>query len=350
MKRVKWVDSVRFLAIFLIMTTHYLAAFFPSALSLWEPGPFFWLFGGITGKLSVAVFCVLLGYYAGRPKPFSFSGFGLYAVRRYFQLAFFAFLATLLFLLGGYAVTWLFHTPDEAVFRILSDGPRYNLIYLLRDAFLLEDHYIDTLWCMRDLMLASVVCRLFGYLPEHIRPGVRAVLACVLIALLLAVNAAFFIWACVGLMGCLVRLAVDAARTRPQLTAPVPRFFLFAVSLVLLKIPLSEGPLLYFLEGIIGFLWVFLIFCTDGAQRLLSRPPLPQLGKLSLGLFVIHTPVYSLLASSLIPLLQRSLTDAQTAALFFLPAAALSYLGARLLHRAYEAVPRVRRREAVSAR
>ena len=31
-------------------------------------------------------------------------------------------------------------------------------------------------------------------------------------------------------------------------------------------------------------------------------------------------------------------------------AAALSYLGARLLHRAYEAVPRVRRREAVSAR
>ena len=350
MKRVKWVDSVRFLAIFLIMITHYLASFFPSALSLWEPGPFFWLFGGVTGKLSVAVFCVLLGYYACTPKSFSFSGFGLYTVRRYFQLAFFAFLATLLFLLGGYAVTWLFHTPDEAVFRILSDGPRYNLMYLLRDAFLLEDHYIDTLWCMQDLMLASVVCRLFGYLPERIRPGVRAVLACALITLLLVVNAAFFIWTCVGLMGCLVRLAVEAARTRPQLTAPVPCLFLLAVSLVLLKLPLSEGPLLYFLEGVIGFVWIFLIFFSDGAQRFLSHPPLPQLGKLSLGLFVIHTPVYSLLASSLIPPLQRHLSDASAAALFFIPAAALSLLGARLLHGAYNAVLRIRRREPVSAR
>ena len=350
MKRIKWVDSVRFLAIFLIMTTHYLASFFPSALSLWEPGPFFWLFGGITGKLSVAVFCVLLGYYACTPKPFSVSGFGLYTVRRYFQLAFFAFLATLFFILGGYAVTWLFHTPDEAVFRILSDGPRCNLIYLLRDAFLLEDHYIDTLWCMQDLMLASVVCRLFGYLPERIRPGIRAALGCGLIALLLAVNAAFFIWACVGLLGCLVRLAIEAARTRPRLTAPVPRFLLFVLSLILLKLPLSEGPLLYFLEGVIGFVWVFLIAFTDGAQRLLSRSPLPQLGKLSLGAFVCHTPVYSLLGSSLIPLLRGCLPDAAAAALFFIPAAALSFLGAWILHRAYDAVNGALRRQTVSAR
>lgn len=350
MRRVKWVDSVRFLAIFLIMTTHYLAAFFPFALSLWEPGPFFWLFGGITGKLSVAVFFVLLGYYAGTPKPCSFSGFGLYTVRRYFQLAFFAFLATLFFILGGYAVTWLFHTPDEAVFRILSDGPRYNLIYLLQDTFLLEDHYIDTLWCMQDLMLASVACRLFGYLPDRIRPGIRAFLACALIALLLVLNAAFFIWTCVGLMGCLLRLAVEAARTRPRLTAPFPRLLFFAVSLILLKLPLSECPLLYFLEGIIGFVWVYLIVFTDGAQRLLSRSPLPQLGKLSLGLFVIHAVVYSLLGSSLIPLLRGRLSDAQAAALFFIPAAALSFLSAWLLHRAYDAVRRTRRREPVSAR
>ena len=50
-----------------------------------------------------------------------------------------------------------------------------------------------------------------------------------------------------------VRLAIEAAHTHPRLTAPVPRLLLLALSLILLKLPLSEGPLLYFLEGIIGF-------------------------------------------------------------------------------------------------
>ncbi len=344
MRRVQWIDSARFLAILVIMVGHYLAMLCPFMLRFWEPGQaVWWLVGGITGKLSVAIFFVLLGYYAGKPHAASVSAFLRYALRRYIQLAFFAFTATLLFLLGGYLSAWLFHTPDENVFRILSDGPRYNLLYLLRDGFLLEDHYIDTLWCMRDLFLASLICRLFGFLPERLRPSLRALLGAALIVLLLLLRADFFIWICVALLGCLLRFV--PAQT---LRSPV-RLALLLVSLLLLKLPLAEGPLLFFLEGVIGCIWFLLVSTGERLQHLLSRSPLPWLGRICLGLFVIHTPVYSLLASSLIPLLGRVLPEAALLPLFFPPAVGLCIMGAWLLHRAYMLLlQHTRKRQAVA--
>ena len=157
MRRESWIDSCRFLAIFVIMFTHFLAMYHPAALSLWEGGPSWWLLGGLTGKFSVAFFFVLLGYFASKPKSFRIAFYGSYCARRYFQFAFYVFCVTFFYLIGSYAVTWLFHTPDEYVFHVLSDGPRYNLIYLLHDAFLFQDNYNATLWCMPQLFLASLV-------------------------------------------------------------------------------------------------------------------------------------------------------------------------------------------------
>lgn len=348
MKRVQWIDSVRFLAMFWILIGHYLAAFCPAALGLWEPGPWWWLLGGFPGKLAFTMYFVLLGYFACSPKPFSLPAFGRYALRRYEQLVFFGFLATLLFLLGGYAVTWLFHTPDENVFRILSDGPRYNLIFLLRDGFLLEDHYIDSFWCMPHLLVSSLVCRLFGYLPASVRPLRKALLACALIAALLLLHAELCIWVCVSLMGGLLRLGIDAADRSALLKKRPRRLLILALTIAVLKIPIEEGPLLFFLEGAVDSTWILLLSQNDGAQRVLNRSPLPELGRVTLGIFVIHTPVFSLLGSSLIPLLRRVLPDALVLPLFFLPAVALSVLAAWLLHRAYDALPRIRKRETVS--
>ena len=320
MKRVQWIDSARFLAMFWILIGHYLATFYPAALTLWEPGPWWWLLGGFPGKLAFSLYFVLLGYFASSTKAFSVPGFARYTLRRYLQLAFFGFLATLLFILGGYAVTWVFHQADESVFRILSDGPRYNLIYLLRDGFLLEDHYIDSFWCMPHLLLASLICRLYGYLPEHIRPLPRCALLCALIALLLVLNPEFFIWVVVALMGCLLRLAIETASCFPLLEKSGVRLLILLLSILVLKIPIEEGPLLFFIEGTVDSIWMLLLSRNLRAQDLLSRSPLPWLGGLTMGIFVIHTPVYALLDSSLIPLLRRILPDAVVLPLFFLPA------------------------------
>ena len=350
MKRIDWIDSSRFLAMFWILIGHFLATFYPSALSLWEPGPTWWLLGGFPGKLAFTLYFVLLGFFACSPKPFDLSRFALYTLRRYLLFVFFGFFATFVFILGGYVVTWIFHTPDPDVFRILSDGPQYNLIYLLRDAFYLEDHYIDSFWCMPHLLAASVVCRLYGYLPERIRPGLRALIACALIAVLLLINAQQTIWICVGLLGCLLRLAMENADAFPLLKKPRFRLLVLLLTIALLKIPIEEGPLLFFLEGLVDSTWMLLIAQDERVQRFLSRAPMPYLGKLSMGIFVIHTPVYCLIRSSLFPIMQRSLPNAVTYAVCFPLGVSLSILGAWILHWAYDSVSGARRRQTVSAR
>ena len=139
MKRENWIDSCRFFAIFVIMATHFLATFRPEALALWETMPSSLLLGGLTGKMSVAFFFVVLGYFASAPRAFDTRAFAVYTLRRYGQFAFFVFAVTLCYIVGCYGVTWLFHLAEGEVLRVISDGPRYNLIYLLRDAFLFEN-------------------------------------------------------------------------------------------------------------------------------------------------------------------------------------------------------------------
>lgn len=350
MKRIDWIDSCRFLAMAVTLFVHFLQTFCPAALGFWEPGPTFWLTRGFQGKIVFVLYFVLLGYFACTPKRFSLSAFARYALRRYLLFVFFSFLATLAFILGGYVITWIFHTPDPDVFRILSDGPQYNLIYLLRDAFYLEDHYIDSFWCMKDLFFASIVCRLYGYLPSSVRPQLRALIVCVLIAVLMLINPVEHIWICVALMGCLLRLSMEHADNWAWIKQPRIRLLVVLFTIAILKIPPGEGPFLFFVQGVADSVWMLMINYNERIQHALSRAPMPYLGKLSMGIFVIHTPVYCLIRSSLFPIMQRSLPNAVTYAVCFPLGVSLSILGAWILHRAYDAVSGARRRQTVSAR
>lgn len=335
MKREAWIDSCRFFAIFVIMFTHFLAMHLPSALALWEGGVTWWLFGGLTGKFAVAFFFVLLGYFASAPRAFSPASFGTYCITRYFRFSFFVFASTLVYILCAYASAWLFHSPDGYVFCILSDGPQYNLIWLLHDAFLFEDHYNATLWCMQQLFLASLVCRIAGYLPESMAAIYRLAAAFVLMIVLLLCNAAYCIWICIALLGYLLRFALKACRAHPSLTSPASRSVLFLVSVVCIKAPLAEGVLLYALEGLGAFLLILVLFHTGFAKKALAKPPFPWLGSISMGLFVVHTPVNSLLASTLIPLLRRALPEAAVLIVGFVVSFSLCVLSAWLLGKLY---------------
>ena len=349
MKREDWIDSCRFLAMFLILVVHFLDAFLPSALLLWEPGPAWWLLGGMRGKLGFTMYFTLLGYFASSPKRASVPAFARYCLRRYVQLCFFAFFATLFFILGAYVSAWTFHTPDPDVFHILSDGPYYNFIYLLHDGFLFDCNYIVSFWCMPHLMLSRVVCRLLGYLPEAMPARRRFLIAAAVMAACLLLNAEFFIWVCVSVSGYLLRLALDFARRHPRLTRPLPLLLLFAFAVGILKIPLPEGPLLFGLEGLVDWILLFVQFHLPPVQRLFSKAPLPWLGRLSMGVFVMHTPIYSLLGSTLFPIFSAHLPRAPGLILLFLLGVSLSFCGAWLLHRAYAALSRRLARETVKA-
>ena len=341
MKREGWIDACRFYAIFVIMVTHYLATFLPDALLLWERMPTRLLLGGLTGKLSVAFFFVVLGYFASAPKRFTVRNFAQYTARRFGQFALFVFLTTLVYILGCYGVTWLFHLAQGEVLRVISDGPRENLVFLLRDALLLEDNYNDTLWCMRQLFFASLLCRLLGCLPERMSAAARLALAagCIFCA---ALAGSRWIWLGSAVLGYVLRFALEAASRRPRLRTPAALVLLFLLSVACIKAPVSEDArplLLYSLESVGAFFLLFVLFHAPRAKRLLAAGPFPWLGRISMGLFVVHTPINELLASSLHARLFLH-WPAGAAALCFPLSCGLSVLAAWLLHRVYRAVTR----------
>ena len=333
-KREAWIDSCRFFAIFVIMTTHYLAMFLPDALLLWERMPTMLLLGGLTGKFSVAFFFVLLGYFASKPSELDGKRIALYILRRYRQLCFFVLVPALCYILGSYGCAWIFHTPDENVLRVLSDGPRYNLLYAVRDAFLFEDTYNATLWCMRQLFAASVLCRLLGCLPERLGLLPRILISLVILALS-ALTRSMWVWVGVGALGFTLRLLLESAAYRRLCDKPAALAALFLAAVCCIKAPLPEGTVLYLLQGMGALLLLLVLFGLGGAQRTLAARPFPWLGKRSMGLFVVHTPINCLLASSLCPILTAQLPRSAALILGYCLSLALSITAAWLLHGAY---------------
>ncbi len=335
MKREGWIDSCRFFAIFVIITTHFLADLLPEALLLWEKMPSRLLLGGLTGKFSVAFFFVLLGYFASSPRRFTASDFFSYALRRYLQFAFFVLVTEVIYLIGCRAVSVIFHAPDGAAARVLSDGWHYNLIYLLRDSFLFEDTYDATLWCLQQLFLSSLLCRLAGYLPETLSGVLRVAIVSLTGIVLFLLAPAYCVWIVVALSGVLLRYALGVMENRPGLARPAVLIPLFAAAVLCIKAPLEEGLPLYLLEGLGAFLLLLVLFRAPFARRLLAREPFPHLGLWSMGLFVVHTPLFSLVNSSLYVLLSGRLPLWLTLVLTFAAGMALCILAAYLLHTAY---------------
>lgn len=344
MNREKWIDSCRFFAMFWILIGHFLAAFDPAALALWEPGPWYWLLGGFRGKLAFTLYFVLIGYFASAPKKATLRAFLRYCRRRYFLLAFFSFFAVLFFLVAGRVVAHVFRTPDADVFRILSDGPRYNLIFFLHEAFLLQWHYIDSFWCLPHILMASVAGRLLGYLPETLSPSRRFMIGAALCALLPAIDGELFIWTSVGCMGYCLRMGLLIAEEHPRMTKPAVLISLFIACVAVLKIPIEEGVLLFVIEGVVDSLLMFIQYHVEPVKRAFSKPPFPRLGMLSMGIFVIHTPVYSLLRSSVYPLLHGIVPERLLLGLCFVLGVGLTLVGAWVLHGLYDRVRRIRLR------
>ena len=347
LKRSEWIDSCRFFAIFVIMVTHFIAAVKPEVLLLWESPPSSWLLYGLTGKFSVAFFFVLLGYFASKPVKFKPGLFVSYALRRYLQFSFYILLCTIFFIGGSYIVTWLFHSPESAVLRVISDGFRYNIIYLLRDVFLFEDNYNATLWCMQQLFTASLICKCFAFIPESISRTFRVAIAALVMLFLMITDADFFVWVCAGIMGYILRLVLELLNETNFIQSKAMSLICFVLALVLIKFKLEEGVLQYSLQSVAAFLLILAQFQLPSVQRLLSCSPLPWLGGISMGLFVAHTPINELLLSSIYPLLQSIISDTAAQFICFIISLAACVFAAWLIGKLYSSCQKLFTRETV---
>ena len=160
MGREKWVDSIRFISIEIIFGVHFIAACAPDMSKLWHEGVTGMILCGISGKLAVAMFSVLLGYFAARAGAKADFSMSRYMCRRYikFSVAIFGILALLAMLsfsmkaLGGGT-----NGANMATANFLFGIPALSLKNILLDAFFFEVNVFPLLWCMKDFFLCSII-------------------------------------------------------------------------------------------------------------------------------------------------------------------------------------------------
>ena len=173
------------------------------------------------------------------------------------------------------------------------------------------------------------------------RLGITA--AVILCAVLLGSR---WVWLGTAVLGYVLRLLLDRVKNQPSLRSPAALWLLFLAAAAFIKAPVSEETqplLLYSLQSVGAFLLLFVLFHAIFAQSLLAARPFPWLGRISMGLFVAHTPVNELLGSSVWALLSSRVPAAISLTLCFALSLGLSILAAWLLHTAYGGLTKRRR-------
>lgn len=276
-KRIDWIDGVRCLAMFWILFVHFIAVFTPNT-NVRFPG--FWglLLFGISGKLAVACFCVLAGYFAVRPAQ---TSVWRYALRRYLffalqilviELLYYA--AALLLPRGLYLHRYaplLYHQPPE----VLRD--------ILLDAFALRAQVLPTYWCVDDFIWGSICVMLCQTLVCRQPLWIRALSCAALFGVLLWLDQ---LWLAICVLGWALKLTEEVRiPCKPLVIAGL-------ICLLPWLIRRGECSLTYLLDGVACLILLWIIGQIPPFQRLIGLKPLAKFGSHTFELFLLHIPIY----------------------------------------------------------
>jgi len=270
-----WILIVHFISIFTI-NTH---ARFPGVLGL--------ILYGISGKLAVACFCVLLGYFASKPSNESILG---YAVRRYLFFA----VQILVIELVYYALVWILpHNLYLSVFAPwLYQGHDVLIPNILCDAFLFKASVLPTLWCVDDFIIGSVAVFAVSKLLRDQKLFVRLLCCIALFSIGLIAN---HLWAALCVLGYLLRL-MNEITVPKKISIPLS---IILICLIPWMIRRGENSLTHLLDGVacLSLLWIIGQF--GWMQRVMSWKPLTLLGSYTFELFLLHVPLYHIIETVL---------------------------------------------------
>ncbi|MCI6227188.1 MAG: hypothetical protein PUD70_04165 [Firmicutes bacterium] len=253
-------DTIKLFAALLVYTTHFISHFQPEYFKYWITFPTKAVLCGITGKLGVAFFGVLLGYFAyiGESKRSLIA----YTLKRY---GYFVFVG--LFVNTLYCV-WLKRPLFSAVPESLRIGA---------DLF-------PGYWCMQEFLFASIIA---CYIK---RDNWSFEKKAFLILLLFLIGQ---VWVPICLLGTLLPELVESAyfKNKPF------RLLLLIISFFSIQRP--ENTLTYILDGFFAVIVICIVENSEKAKKVLSNKVTASLGKRSMAIYVIHTLTYSIVGQRL---------------------------------------------------
>jgi len=272
---------------------------------------------GLTAKFAVAVFGVLLGYFATAKLSDAQAAFGRYVVQRYLQFVVPMFIVNLLVVLGNARQAGL-----------------YGFRQVLVDSFFFSDRIVPTFWCMGPFFIASALIGLIAGLTRGNRGARLGWYVASLIVCLLAGKT----WVGVCVMGAVLHEVLQAEvrwmRSAPALLA-------MAVCAFVLARVRAENELMYLRYGAACFLLLAVFFSAPRLQRLLDVGILGWLGSISFHLYLVHVPVQYTFTNLLVVFLAKTVPTGATLAIAAVATLLADIAAAYLLGKTVEQVLKV---------
>lgn len=263
-QRVAYFDSIRFLAAILVYTVHFIAQFNANIFSYWHIKPLSFIMGGMSGKLATAVFCVILGYFAGKKGSRDRSTLK-YAAQRYLAFVLAVFITHIIYIFTGY---------------LGLTSQKVTVAQAVSLSFSLENDILGRLWCMRPFLYGSILCFING----KYKTGFTEVILQAVILILIGE-----VWTALCLLGNLMALILQDARTQSVLT-PINQIVLLLLCLVIINRP--ESNVTFVIDGIASMIFIIIVANNRFLQTVLNNKFLSGIGKNYLGIYMLHPLIY----------------------------------------------------------
>lgn len=268
-KREEYFDTLRFFAALWIFTTHFIAFIDYDLFMHFERMPLYLVFYGITGKLAVTVFCVILGYFS-YIKGNSDKGSTLqYLIKRYIY-----------FVVAGLII----HSIYAIAAYMGVIGREISIYQVIRSSVLITNDIQSSFWSMRPFLIGSFFC----YINGKYELGLTEIVG----------EALFFIyfgqiWVAICLFGDIIILLLKNKKTRALFENPWIQTLIFILIFVFVKRP--ESTQTYLIDGICSTGLIMIVMNNRKLNAILSNKYFAKVNKNYMGIYLIHKLVYLIL-------------------------------------------------------
>lgn len=241
-------------------------------ISLWTTPPTSYILYGVSGKLGVAIFAVLLGYFAYLSKDINFTH---YTLKRYSFFVLSGFIINIAYMIVGYCI---------------PGCQQYSFTDILNVSLSLGDTIFATFWCIPAFFRAS----LLSYANGRAKDSSVIIILEILILCKLGLT-----WEGICLMGNLV--ARYKFNPHPDiLKYKIVRIMCWIVLFFAIK--RTESITTYLIYGISCTIMIILIMRGTIVQKILNNKFMALLGKQAMAIYIIHPLTYVLVGPLLFDL------------------------------------------------
>lgn len=262
-------DTIKLFAIFVVFTTHFVATFNEDYFRFWTDLPTAFFLKGVSGKFGVAVFSVILGYFAFRSSE---KNIAKYTIKRYVY-----------FVLCG-----LFINAVYALYAAARHDDPITLYRVIRTSLLLGSSIYPTFWCIRPFMAGSFVSRINRFV--HEKTGKDAVTLAVITAEIAALIYLKEIWIAICIMGNAVPVLEDNEKVQQLLSSRPVRIIIYIAAFCAIK--RSGSDLTYLIDGVSAAFVLLALSRSTRLTQVLNNRHLASAGRNTMAIYLIHNLLY----------------------------------------------------------